>query len=534
MDSQIKKGRLALLVGAIVICALGTYLNRAYFSDDAFITLRYAYNFIHGDGICWNPGERVEGNTNFLFLVTVSGLGAMGVDLVTASRIVNFSAFISLLAFVAFYFRRVRRREPAEGQGVPESAAFALVLANFPMIVWCWGGMETPVYTLFCTIGIWTFSEAMGSGFKGQQLVLSAVAFALACMLRPDGMLFPFLSSVFLVGSTWRQVGVLVKRILLFVVPFSSIFVPYFLWRFNYYGLLLPNTYYVKAADLDLGMLSCGMLYLLKYSISPPFLLPVLVAAMVYARKEWSRDRRIAYLGCAVFLYLLYVVLVGGDHLTTFRFILPVIPSAILLLYLAVGRYMDQLDGRRGLVVCLVTLYCISLQIVWPLVNVRSMHDVAFVGRIVGKYIATEWPEGSLVALNAAGATPYYAPRHRYIDMLGLNDAHIAHRRIRSRQLEKQWLPGHLKGDGAYVLSRAPDYIIVGPPLGRAIDDPWFLSDLEMGQDPRFEQNYERVRVDVDAKPFKGYEDYECTRSGTLEFTYYERKQLLRGAESGP
>ncbi|HET7011845.1 MAG TPA: hypothetical protein VFI11_13795, partial [Anaerolineales bacterium] len=30
-------------------------------SDDAMISMRYAWNLSHGSGLVWNPGERVEG-----------------------------------------------------------------------------------------------------------------------------------------------------------------------------------------------------------------------------------------------------------------------------------------------------------------------------------------------------------------------------------------------------------------------------------------------------------------------------------------
>jgi hypothetical protein len=132
-----------------------------------------------------------------------------------------------------------------------------------------------------------------------------------------------------------------------------------------------------------------------------------------------------------------------------------------------------------------------------------------YIATTVGRYIAGVWPRGSLVALNTAGATPYFAPDHRYIDMLGLNDVHIARRRIDSIRVPWQRIPGHYKGDGHYVLSREPDYIIVGPGAGTTIDDPWFLGDHEMRDDPRFHEHYEGVRVQLD----------NCV------FTYYERRR---------
>ena len=32
--------------------------------DDAMISMRYAYNLAHGNGLVWNIGERVQGFTN--------------------------------------------------------------------------------------------------------------------------------------------------------------------------------------------------------------------------------------------------------------------------------------------------------------------------------------------------------------------------------------------------------------------------------------------------------------------------------------
>src|SRR5215217_8859146 len=48
--------------------------GRRYFSvfDDALISMRYAYNLSHGSGLVWNPGEYVEGYTNFLMTLLMS------------------------------------------------------------------------------------------------------------------------------------------------------------------------------------------------------------------------------------------------------------------------------------------------------------------------------------------------------------------------------------------------------------------------------------------------------------------------------
>ena len=79
-----------------------------------------------------------------------------------------------------------------------------------------------------------------------------------------------------------------------------------------------------------------------------------------------------------------------------------------------------------------------------------------------------------------------------------------------------QWLPGHMKGDGAYVLSREPDYIIIGPAQGSLATNPFFLSDAELVTDPRFLQGYALVQVSLD-------DTGRADPAGRTLFTYYKR-----------
>ena len=100
--------------------------------------------------------------------------------------------------------------------------------------------------------------------------------------------------------------------------------------------------------------------------------------------------------------------------------------------------------------------------------------------------------------------------------MLGLNDRHIAKRNIEQIQLPLQEVPGHLKGDGAYVLSRVPDFIILGPAEGTTTADPWFLSDLELARDSRFLRDYRVCQVRLDGRG-------AVIPRGRVVFTYYQR-----------
>ena len=56
------------------------------------------------------------------------------------------------------------------------------------------------------------------------------------------------------------------------------------------------------------------------------------------------------------------------------------------------------------------------------------------------------------------------------------------------------------------------------------MNHPWFLSDLEIGEDPRFAERYVRRRARLDVRDRPHFQDHPAARSGSLVFTWYERK----------
>ena len=62
---------LALAFVTLVLFAHQTVEHR-FVCDDAFISFRYAQHLAEGQGLVWNPGERVEGYTNFLWVVSIA------------------------------------------------------------------------------------------------------------------------------------------------------------------------------------------------------------------------------------------------------------------------------------------------------------------------------------------------------------------------------------------------------------------------------------------------------------------------------
>ena len=57
---------------ALAIAAVQAAWPWPFFSDDAFVSLRYAERLLHGDGLTWTDGERVEGYSNLLWVLACS------------------------------------------------------------------------------------------------------------------------------------------------------------------------------------------------------------------------------------------------------------------------------------------------------------------------------------------------------------------------------------------------------------------------------------------------------------------------------
>jgi len=495
--------------------------SRGFFHDDAYITLRYAQNWLAGNGVGWNPGDRVEGYSNFLQLLLATGLGALGVDLVRATRWIALAAWLGLLAFgVARSDGTVRGRWLA-------SLPLAAVLSAVPLVAWAFGGLEAPLVALFVTVGVVGLRDALEAGVDARRarLAVAGLAFGLACLTRLDTALFAAVGGLFLVlGSRDRP-----RSLAAFGLPLLLVVAPWLAWKLSYYGSLLPNTWWVKGASPSGWRLADGVDYVRAFVFQPPFPLLWLAAGALRGAFAGRLGRADAFGLAAVAAWLAWIVYVGGDQMPASRLLVPLIPVSAWLALSLWRRDLEAAGGRGILAVSGAIALCIGLQAVWPTTSGPQRNATAFVGAAVGRHLAEHLRPGSLVALNTAGSTPFHAPGLRYLDMLGLNDAHIARRQVTVLRAPGQRMPGHAKGDGDYVLAQQPDVVILGPSQGVTAAEPWFLSDLEIAQNPAFPKRYRLRRALLDVRDQPGFEDFEATRGGAVAFTWYERVQAGLG-----
>ncbi len=502
---------IALILAALALSIAGFILFQNFYHDDAYISLRYVHNFLNGQGLVWNSSERVEGYSNFLWVILVGLLGYFGTDLIIATKILGIT---SLLITGAVAWKFCRRH--CTTSMVTPALAVLLIFSALPMIVWSIGGLEPVLFGLLMLLAIWSTLQTRDSAPR--PAIIAGLLFALLSMTRPDG---PLYLAVVTLWLFWHSRKSLLPLLLTFAVCFGA----FLLWRYSYYGDWLPNPAYVKGM-VNLSNLWRGLAYLRDYAIALPFLLPLSLFSFLWIRVRGDWQPRHSLFLILISAHLVYVTMVGGDHMPAFRFMVPIIPICATVVAETAESIYTMANGSRRFLPQLALVILVTAQLIFPpeiVARAKIEDGAAFLGRIVGEYISTNFPKGSLIALNTAGSTPYYAPDYRFIDMLGLNDRTIAKRKNPPKVARWQDVPGHEKGDGKYILSRKPDYIIAGGAAGYAVTMGWFLSEYELANDPEFERWYAAQMVLIPVRQYDGYEAYEESATGEMGFAFYKR-----------
>jgi arabinofuranosyltransferase len=468
---------LVLSIVAFILYAL--YFDNGPYSiyDDSFISFRYARKLAHGHGLVFNPGERVEGYTNFLWTVLMAGAIGLGADVIAASKMVAMAAGAATL-WLVFLLGRQELGDVWPGVLLAGMVAVTASFARYAV-----SGFEMLLFGMLILLSLYLYLRAL----RADRLPLTAaVALALVAMTRPEGMMVYGVLTLHYFILLWRSPApgqVRLAYLGSWLAGFGLVYAPYFAWRYAYYGYLLPNTFYTKVGGPGLAQFGRGLRYLqeMLLLVSPQAVL-CLALGIFWSGRRSSQILLYSLIG----IYLSYLVVVGGDQQAFFgpRFLLPLWP---LIYILGVGGTLGlaaRLDRRRqrllwtgvlGALVCIFSLWA-SLERQGYLGLQHTMHR----GWItLGHWLAARAQSDDTLAVDAAGIIPFYTDLYT-IDMFGLNDLHIAHLDMEIGQ----GLPGHEKFDPVYVLSRRPTYIAAwldpnGHPLYFYSGPPSIAAQLE-------------------------------------------------------
>jgi hypothetical protein len=450
--------------------------------DDAMISMRYAYNLAHGNGLVWNAGEYVEGFTNPLWVGYMALFHLLPIPLDRISFYIQLSGLV-FLAMNLFFVRKIVE-ELTEDLPVM-LAAVTLTAFYGPLNIWGLLGMEVSILTLLLSAVIWLALRS-DSRFHPWIYLLLAVS----TLVRID-MVVPFLiifTILFISQPGYRKQHFAWASVLFVLFVGGQTIARYF-----YYGDLLPNTYYLKVEDWPISLrIMRGVYALIWFAYYNNWAFTLLPLSLLLFRRDWKVILLFMVLGGQI----AYSVYVGGDawesHGGANRYIALVMPIFFILfawtLQVLITKAVASLSSRREAIAAGYSVYLLIFSIAiinfnlllgdWKAIERwqfnRRQDYIAGNERNLRIALALQdtTRPGTSVAVIGAGTIPYMLPDHYAIDILGKTDPVIARGPIRPSLgipdvaflqpgNENRMRPGHMKWNYAHTIGELrPDVIV--------------------------------------------------------------------------
>src|SRR5262249_53763880 len=122
-----------------------------------------------------------------------------------------------------------------------------------------------------------------------------------------------------------------------------AVYGAYFVFRFAYYGALLPNPFYLKVGGPSLDAFRRGVSYVLGFFADRWF-----IPAFAFLAVPGVRHRPFRIFYAFAVLHRGWVVWIGGDFYPGHRFLVVLIPVLALLAGQVVAGVIDALGDRAG------------------------------------------------------------------------------------------------------------------------------------------------------------------------------------------
>ena len=434
-----------------VVVILYTALITAWVGDDAQITFRIVWNFINGDGITFNFGERVHAFTHPLWFLVLSSVSFFSKKLFLTS--IGLNVLFSILAvFMLFRTEIVLCKDKL----LSVSPVYFLIFSS-AFCDYMTSGLENSLSFFLVSLLFYHLSLHPLQNYLARiylilaLLVLNRLEYVILFLPLAIVLLFTVSSLKSAVQKIW--LGFLL--ILLWMI-FSTI----------YFGSPLPNTFYAKlSAGIPIRiMLEKGWIYISSIRYDPASLVLILTGIIL----SWfGRSRILIALSIGQFLYFLYVVRIGGDFMLGRFFAVPVfIAVGQILFAVSVMNFGNFLSKQKIYFTLLLLLIFFGAIRGYPFVSgtnytpkLSELSKLGFIEnerghnyRITGLFSAQRdsWPQINdqisyrpskySTTCSLLGGISIFNKQNYIIDLCGLSDPFLS--RIKAVETEN-WRPGH-------------------------------------------------------------------------------------------
>lgn len=441
--------------------------------DDAYMFIRYANNFLSGNGFSWNASDGpAYGATSTSYLFTVTAARGL-FPLSDATVLTGLSFAAGLLSCVILVLAGFLYGNHLRKSWIPLLIIPAMILGGafrFHSLT----GMETTISLLGNSVFVLSLLLYEKRPDKLKFFLLLASAYA-SYLTRPDnGIYCLLLPPLFL----WASGSMRKKQCLLYIVLFGVIISADLLFKKIFFGSALPVPFYAKSAGFYQGYSGLGNWNAIDYLIQ--FLrssLPFLLAAVLLVTKQTAR--RILGISLPMLLTFIYFTTVIQIMGWEARYYYPSLPFFIMMAYVVLENHFKcsylvknklfQVSSWRIMAALFAVLLTTSPLITrvassawerYALKTVeytpnteyftRSTRDLPSLGWWEGitgmSELLEKMPPGLVFAGSEYGFISSENPDVTIIDMVGLHDISLARNGfsadyILSRNPDILWLP---------------------------------------------------------------------------------------------
>ncbi|MBL0176068.1 MAG: hypothetical protein IPP94_12515 [Ignavibacteria bacterium] len=409
-----------------------------WLEDDAMISMRYAHNLADGEGLVWNPGERVEGYSNFLWTLYMALVHLLPLPLSKTSAVILVTNILLAVATVPVLILFVR----ALGGGgfAVLTSVLAFTLCRNAM-VWVTGGLETTFLGFVVLLALLRIvREADATGPK----VVTCLLIGMLALIRADAVVLSMLLCAFAFAVSGKR-----KTVTVYALLACALAVLHELFRLHTYGALLPNTAYLKTAQWS-GRNAVGLAYVADFAKSYALFLAFAAFGALTTRRKYSGP-----LIGVLLVYAAWTAFIGGDVFHDFRYFVPLLPVLMALAFLGMERVAVPVWVRGvGACLCLASMPLFTPDLLrYYLYPIPEDAGNVRIGLLLKKNTAP----AARVADFWAGSVFYFSERYG-IDLLGKSDRRIATMPVLADRGGK---PGHNKFDFGYSIDTLRADIVI-------------------------------------------------------------------------
>lgn len=418
---------LVIILGAVV-----TYLNKGFRVDDALIYYRYIENFINGDGLVYNIGEKFNGLTSPLYIYISIGISSLTRETVTSQLVFNGALLTGTSIVAVLIFKKLGM----ENAGF----IFSLILITSKYFYFVFG-METNMFIFFAMLSIYFYVN--------KSFLALSISGALLLMTRGEG-IFLLATLMYFILKEDRN-----KLKYYYLIPFAAAFISLIAINYLYYNQIFPHTLTAKIAQGKSGLWGpnsflLGAEYLKIMFNSQPFYILFLVIALMIGI-IFSYRKRIIIIFC--FYSFLITIFYTALNIPNYHwYYSPIFLAFYAVISFGIIKLASVIDFSshkiRSVLIIITFMYAAitHLETVRLLRNERPNVNYTF----IGEWFRYNTPPETKIAAVEIGHIGWYSKRY-IIDILGLTNPFNADF-VGRREFDK-WFEFY-----------KPDYIIIHDP----------------------------------------------------------------------